>query len=146
MKHLFTLNRYFARHKLRVFAGILFVVLSNAFRTYNPRIIGKAVDEVVAFLSNVVPGNNVLQSALESELGKSLFAFFIIYIGVALLEGIFTFLMRQTIIVVSRYIEFDLKNDLYQHYQSLDTSFYRTNSTGDLMNRITEDVAGCACM
>ncbi|MBX2904328.1 MAG: ABC transporter ATP-binding protein [Chitinophagales bacterium] len=141
MKHLFTLNRYFARHKLRVFAGILFVVLSNAFRTYNPRIIGKAVDEVVAFLSNVVPGNNVLQSALESELGKSLFAFFIIYIGVALLEGIFTFLMRQTIIVVSRYIEFDLKNDLYQHYQSLDTSFYRTNSTGDLMNRITEDVS-----
>jgi len=124
-----------------VFAGILFVVLSNAFRTYNPRIIGKAVDEVVAFLSNVVPGNNVLQSALESELGKSLFAFFIIYIGVALLEGIFTFLMRQTIIVVSRYIEFDLKNDLYQHYQSLDTSFYRTNSTGDLMNRITEDVS-----
>lgn len=124
-----------------MFAGILFVVLSNAFRTYNPRIIGKAVDEVVAFLSNVVPGNNVLQSALESELGKSLFAFFIIYIGVALLEGIFTFLMRQTIIVVSRYIEFDLKNDLYQHYQSLDTSFYRTNSTGDLMNRITEDVS-----
>lgn len=141
LKHLFALNKYFARHKLRVFAGILFVILSNAFRTYNPTIIGRAIDKVVAFLQQNQNGSNVLNTALESELGKSLLIFFIIYIAVALSEGAFTFLMRQTIIVVSRYIEFDLKNDLYRHYQSLDTAFYRQNNTGDLMNRITEDVS-----
>lgn len=141
LKHLFALNKYFARHKLRVSAGVLFVILSNAFRTYNPRIIGKAIDEVVAFLQQNQSGNNILNDALESELSKNLLVFFLIYIAIALLEGAFTFLMRQTIIVVSRYIEFDLKNDLYRHYQSLDTAFYRKNNTGDLMNRITEDVS-----
>lgn len=141
MKELSSLNKYFVRHKFRFFIGIIFVILSNGFRTYNPKIIGKAIDEVVAFIKNIESNSSVLNSALESELSKTLLIFFLIYISIALLEGLFTFLMRQTIIVVSRHIEFDLKNDLYTHYQNLDTSFYKKNNTGDLMNRITEDVS-----
>ena len=142
MKQLFSLNKYFGRYKLRVAAGVLFVILSNAFRTCNPRIVGKAIDSVAGFLQQAsIPGANTIQAAIESDLGRQLFIFFCIYMGVALMEGLFTFLMRQTIIVVSRLIEFDLKNDLYQHYQDLDTAFYKRNNTGDLMNRITEDVS-----
>ncbi|HRN94502.1 MAG TPA: ABC transporter ATP-binding protein [Chitinophagales bacterium] len=141
MKELSSLNKYFARHKYRFFIGIIFVILSNGFRTYNPRIIGKAIDKVVSFIKNIEPNSSALNTVLESELSKTLLIFFLIYIGIALLEGLFTFLMRQTIIVVSRHIEFDIKNDLYTHYQNLDTSFYKKNNTGDLMNRITEDVS-----
>jgi len=142
LKHLFTLNKYFGHYKLRVFGGILFVILSNAFRTYNPRIVGEAIDSVAGFLKqSQLPGGDAISGALDTGLGKQLFIFFCIYMGVALMEGIFTFLMRQTIIVVSRLIEFDLKNDVYQHYQRLDTAFYKRNNTGDLMNRITEDVS-----
>ncbi len=142
MKHLLTLNKYFGHYKLRVFGGILFVILSNAFRTYNPRIVGEAIDSVAGFLKQAqLPGGDAISGALDTGLGKQLFIFFCIYMGVALMEGLFTFLMRQTIIVVSRLIEFDLKNDVYQHYQQLDTAFYKRNNTGDLMNRITEDVS-----
>ena len=142
MKHLLTLNKYFGHYKLRVFGGILFVILSNAFRTYNPRIVGEAIDSVAGFLKqSQLPGGDAISGALDTGLGKQLFIFFCIYMGVALMEGLFTFLMRQTIIVVSRLIEFDLKNDVYQHYQRLDTAFYKRNNTGDLMNRITEDVS-----
>jgi ATP-binding cassette subfamily B protein len=141
LKDLFTLNKYFARYKVRVLSGIAFVVLSNAFRTYNPRVIGDAIDEVVSFIKQIKSESSALDAALQTNLGKTLLVFFFSYLGISLLEGIFTFLMRQTIIVVSRYIEFDLKNDLYRHYQQLDTTFYRKNNTGDLMNRITEDVS-----
>jgi len=142
LKHLLTLNKYFGHYKLRVFGGILFVILSNAFRTYNPRIVGEAIDSVAGFLKqSQLPGGDAISGALDTGLGKQLFIFFCIYMGVALMEGLFTFLMRQTIIVVSRLIEFDLKNDVYQHYQRLDTAFYKRNNTGDLMNRITEDVS-----
>ncbi len=142
VKHLFALNRYFGKYKLRVGAGVLFVILSNAFRTYNPRMVGKAIDSVADFLRQAtLPGNDLASSIIESNLGKQLFIFFCIYMGIALMEGLFTFLMRQTIIVVSRLIEFDLKNDIYSHYQDLDTAFYKRNNTGDLMNRITEDVS-----
>jgi len=142
LKHLLTLNKYFGHYKLRVFGGILFVILSNAFRTYNPRIVGEAIDSVAGFLKQAqLPGGDAISGALDTGLGKQLFIFFCIYMGVALMEGLFTFLMRQTIIVVSRLIEFDLKNDVYQHYQQLDTAFYKRNNTGDLMNRITEDVS-----
>lgn len=142
MKHLFTLNKYFGRHKLRVIGGILFVILSNAFRTYNPRIVGDAIDSVATFLKQAqLPGGDAIKGVLNTGLGKELFIFFCIYMGIALMEGLFTFLMRQTIIVVSRLIEFDLKNDIYRHYQQLDTAFYKRNNTGDLMNRVTEDVS-----
>lgn len=134
MKHLSYLNKYFFRYKWRILAGILFVICANALSAYNPIITGHAVDLIYTYLKNIKPGAN------SHELGGAVFFMFLQYLVVALLAGAFTFFMRQTIIVVSRLIEFDLKNDIYDHYQQLDLAFYRKNSTGDMMNRITEDV------
>ena len=140
MKHLLTLGKYFAQHRWRVLSGFLFIILANLFKTYNPSVVRHAVDNVVDKLkvvNSVVDGkHNVL-----AQLGVTLLIFLGTYVLVSLLEGFFTFMMRQTIIVVSRLIEYDMKNDMYAHYQKLDLAFYRKNNTGDLMNRITEDVS-----
>jgi ATP-binding cassette subfamily B multidrug efflux pump len=120
----------------------MFVILANAFSSTTPILVGKAVDLVVKELGKVTPGlSEDLVLALKSGLATTLLIFFATYLGVALMEGLFTFLMRQTIIVVSRLMEYDLKNDLYAQYQHLDTAFYRRSNTGDLMNRVTEDVS-----
>jgi ATP-binding cassette subfamily B protein len=139
MKHLFSLGKYFAQHKWRVLSGFLFIIFANLFKTYNPSVVRDAVDNVIHKLSNmntVVDGKDVM-----AQLAATSLIFLGTYILVALLEGFFTFMMRQTIIVVSRLIEADMKNDMYAHYQQLDLAFYRKNNTGDLMNRITEDVS-----
>jgi ATP-binding cassette, subfamily B, multidrug efflux pump len=140
MKELFALRKYFAQHQWRVIGGLLFVLLANVFKTYNPMVVRHAVNDVVENLCHV---NSVVNGKdyLMEQLGITLLIFLGTYILVALLEGFFTFMMRQTIIVVSRMMEFDIKNDLYDHYQKLDLAFYRKNNTGDLMNRITEDVS-----
>jgi len=83
----------------------------------------------------------LLQDVLKLNFKNALLVFFLIYLATALISGVFTFFMRQEIIVVSRWIEYDLKNEIYQHYQSLETAFYKKNTTGDLMNRATEDVS-----
>jgi ATP-binding cassette subfamily B multidrug efflux pump len=140
MKHLLTLTKYFAQHKWRVLSGFLFIILANLFKTYNPSVVRNAVDNVVKKLGSihsVVDGRH----DVPAQLGGILLIFLGTYVAVALLEGFFTFMMRQTIIVVSRLIEYDIKNDMYAHYQKLDLAFYRRNNTGDLMNRITEDVS-----
>ena len=140
MKSLLSLNKYFALHKWRVLSGFLFVLLANIFKTYNPTVVRNAVNAVVENLCHVNSAVNG-KEYLMAQLSITLLIFLATYIAVALLEGFFTFMMRQTIIVVSRLMEADMKSDMYAHYQQLDLAFYRKNNTGDLMNRITEDVS-----
>lgn len=116
------------------------MICANALSVYNPIITKDAVDLIANHLKDV-RSSQELADAMRTEIGWQVFYLFLKYLLVALLAGGFTFLMRQTIIVVSRKIEFDLKNDIYEHYQKLDLAFYRRNNTGDLMNRITEDVS-----
>ncbi|MBX7180573.1 MAG: ABC transporter ATP-binding protein/permease [Bacteroidia bacterium] len=142
MKALWSLNKYFARYWVRLSFGILFVVLSNVFAIYPARVVRYAVDLVVESvnIARTFNGFNLNSEFLEI-FSKALIICGILLISMALIKGFFMFLMRQTLIVMSRLIEFDIKNDLYDHYQKLSLSFYKLNSTGDLMNRITEDVS-----
>ena len=140
MKHLAGINKYFARYKWRILSGILFVICANALSVYNPVITKHAVDIIADNLKNI-HSSGELADAVRSQIGMQVFKLFLLYLFVALMAGAFTFFMRQTIIVVSRLIEYDMKNDIYDHYQKLDLAFYRRNNTGDLMNRITEDVS-----
>lgn len=133
MKELKTLLPYYSKYKWRVLAGFLFILLANLFKTYNPVVVRDAINGLVETLQ--------LSSEISLQnIGGLILKFSMIYLIVSLLEGLFTFLMRQTIIVVSRYVEYDMKNKLYNHYQYLDQAFFRRNNTGDLMNRVTEDV------
>ncbi|MEZ4915608.1 MAG: ABC transporter ATP-binding protein [Chitinophagales bacterium] len=142
MKELAYLNKYFVKYKWYFLLGILFVALSNVFKVLSPRVLSYAIDMVSNNISlfKSLDGFS-LQESLKSNLTKSLFIFSLVFLLAAIVGGIFTFLMRQAIIVMSRLIEYDLKNEIYQHYQKLDTAFYKKNNTGDLMNRATEDVS-----
>ena len=140
MKHLAYLNKYFIRYKWRILAGIFFVICANALSVYNPIITRDAVDLIANSIKQLRADTDA-HKLVAGGIGRQVLFLFLRYLLVALLAGGFTFLMRQTIIVVSRLIEFDLKNDIYDHYQQLDLAFYRKNNTGDLMNRITEDVS-----
>lgn len=140
MNELAYLNKYFVKYKWRIGAGILFVICANFLGSINPLIIGEAVNVISDSLKNIKNGTE-LASTVSDGLGLKVLKLFLAYLAVALLAGGFTFLMRQTIIVVSRLIEYSLKEDMYDQYQKLDLSFYRRNNTGDLMNRITEDVS-----
>ncbi|QQS28263.1 MAG: ABC transporter ATP-binding protein [Sphingobacteriales bacterium] len=141
MKHLKYLNLYFYRYRYRLILGILFVILSNIFAIIPPKIIRFAFDLVkdnIAYYQ-LYTGFE-LQNLYYSGFSNAILLFGACMLILALLRGGFLFLMRQTIIVMSRLIEYDLRNDMYAHYQLLSSSFYRRNSTGDLMSRITEDV------
>ncbi len=139
MKELASLNKYFVKYKWRIGAGIFFVICANFLNAVNPLITGNAVDLIGESLKDIKNGGQLAETIKEG-LGWQVLKLFLAYLGVALLAGAFTFLMRQTIIVVSRLIEYSLKEDMYDQYQKLDLTFYRQNNTGDLMNRITEDV------
>lgn len=141
MKALFTLNKYIWRYKKLFFAGILFVLISNVLGVYPPQIVRSAIDLVgdLVELNSLYDGFEV-QSSLSTLMTRSLIIFSCLTIAFALLRGVFLFLMRQTLIVMSRKVEYDLRNDMYAHYQELSLSFYRRNRTGDLMARISEDV------
>ena len=130
MKSLRYINKYFIKYKWRFLLGILFTVVSNYFGVQMPAFFSDSIDQFQSQLASKEPTNYLW---LALELGA-------IYMGFSLLKGFFLFLMRQTIIVMSRYIEFDLKKEIYDQYQALDQSFYKRNATGDLMNRISEDV------
>lgn len=132
MKALQYLNKYFIKYKWRLLIGIFITILSKILALQIPRIISESLNGV----ENYIKGNTTDLSAVQNELLWNI----LIIIGVAILAGFFTFLMRQTIIVTSRLIEFDLKNEIYQQYQKLSINFYKKNRTGDLMNRISEDV------
>lgn len=153
MKHLKALNKYFWKYRIRLGIGILFVFLSNYFNVLAPQVTGFIID----FVQQKLPGYNSPQRSPRydilvqkitkwitgAEYGwiKVVALCGIIILVLALLRGFFLFLMRQTIIVMSRHIEYDQKNEIFDHYQKLDTAFYKSHSTGDLMNRITEDVS-----
>tara|TARA_R110002033_G_C3890799_1_gene238809 strand:+ start:252 stop:2006 length:1755 start_codon:yes stop_codon:yes gene_type:complete len=131
MKALKHLNKYFLKYKYRLIIGVLITIISKIFALFTPRLVGASINVVSDYLDG-----NIAKEVFKSELTTN-----VIYIaGAAIIAGIFTFLMRQTIINVSRYIEYDLKNEIYKHYQVLSLSFYKANRTGDLMNRISEDV------
>ena len=141
MKHLRFLNKYFYKYKWWVIPGIFFVVVSNIFGVIPAQVIGHAF--------NLITDNIQLYGLFEGferrELVYSIFSYSLLYLAVIilvlyLLRGLFLFFMRQTIILMSRHIEFDMKNEIYAHYQKLSLGFYRRNNTGDLMNRATEDV------
>lgn len=130
MKSLRYINKYFVKYKWRFLLGILFTVISNYFGVQMPAFFSDSIDQFQQQIQSNEPSAYLW---LALELGG-------IYMGFSLLKGFFLFLMRQTIIVMSRYIEFDLKKEIYDQYQALDQSFYKQNATGDLMNRISEDV------
>lgn len=129
MKSLKAINHFFVKYKWHFLGGMLFVALSTIFRTYQGVIVREGTNEVL----------KAIDSKITSD--PMLFVWFgVKMIGFALVSGGFLFLTRQTLIVMSRHIEYDQKNDIYEHYQKLDITFYKQNTTGDLMNRISEDV------
>ena len=140
MKSLAQLNRYFLKYKWRFLLGIVFVVVQNFFAIYQAQKVGESIDAVVETLESYMQLPS-LRAALESDLSWKVLFFLLLIIGAGILRGIIMFLMRQTMIVMSRLIEYDLKNDIYAHYQKLSLAFYRRNNTGDLVNRISEDVS-----
>lgn len=155
MKHLKALNKYFWKYRVRLGAGILFVFLSNYFNVLSPQVTGFIIDFVQRSLN--LPGykprttspdydplvEKFIEGVQSSDFDwqKIVALCGLTILVLALLRGFFLFLMRQTIIVMSRHIEYAQKNDIYNHYQQLDTAFFKRHSTGDLMNRIAEDVS-----
>ncbi|HAV02624.1 MAG TPA: ABC transporter, partial [Chryseobacterium sp.] len=126
MNALKTLNPYFWKHRMLLFWGFLFIIASNFFNIYKVQFVGKSVDEIS---SNGALGFN-----------RQVLIYVAIIVGSSLATGFFTFMMRQTIIVASRRIEYELKNKIYQHYQNLSLTDFKKTTIGDLMNRLSEDI------
>ena len=154
MRHLSTINKYFIKYKWRFLLGILFVFLTNYFRILAPQLTGHIINTVVNAIngkanlatSKDIGNYDLLVRIIIKQFSSASFSQQILFTGfvlitIAVISGIFMFLMRQTIIVMSRYIEFDQKNEVYAHYQKLDLGFFKMNKTGDLMNRISEDIS-----
>lgn len=142
MKELAVLNKYFVKYRWHLLLGIVFVSASNYFRVLQPRMIREALDLVVDNISYfyLFEGFEV-QGELFSVLGNTLMLFGILVLLLALAMGVFMYFMRQTIIVMSRLIEYDLRKELFGHYEKLSLAFFKRNKTGDLMARISEDVS-----
>jgi ATP-binding cassette, subfamily B, multidrug efflux pump len=152
MKHLKAVNKYFWKYRWRFGTGILFIIISNYFAVLAPQVTGFVVDKVQHLFqepsgARPAPQKDVLMRAFVRWVEGSDWTFgqivalsgFIILL-LAVFRGIFMYLMRQTIVVMSRLIEFDQKNEIYNHYQQLDTQFFKANTIGDMMNRVAEDV------
>lgn len=133
MNALTYLNKYFYKYRLKLFLGFLITIIARIFSLFAPRLIGNSLTAVEKYFQSENPDLEKIQHILIINI--------IIIIGATLVSGFFTFLMRQTIINVSRFIEFDLKNEIFWHYQKLTQRFYKNHRTGDLMNRISEDVS-----
>mgnify|MGYP000913050429 FL=1 len=132
MKALKYLNKYFLKYKYRLIIGIIITIFSNVLALQVPHFIRESVNIAEDYRNGIVTNIDAVKADLLNNI--------LFIIGAALLSGFFTFLMRQMIIVTSRLIEFDLKNEIYAQYQRLSLNFYKKNRTGDLMNRISEDV------
>ena len=133
MKELKYLNKYFYKYKSNLILGVIIVIIARIFLLFTPGLVRNSINVIDHYRKEII----VDQSIVEYELIQNIFLILL----ASVLAGIFTFLTRQTIINVSRYIEFDLKNEIYNQYQNLSLNFYKTNKTGDLMNRISEDVS-----
>ena len=132
MKALQYLNKFFYKYRFRLILGILITIISKIFVLQIPSLIRESLNVVEDYNNNIINDLDIVKSQL--------FINVLLIIGAALISGFFTFLMRQTLIVMSRLIEFDLKNEIFQQYEKLSLNFYKKNRTGDLMNRISEDV------
>ena len=133
MKELRKLDKYLYKYRFKLLAGLLITIISRIFSLVTPKFVGDSLTLIENYISN--------NSMVAGDLREILFINISIIIGASIISGFFTFLMRQTIINVSRYIEFDIKSEIFSHYQTLDQDFYKKNRTGDLMNRISEDVS-----
>ncbi len=132
MKELQYLNKYFIKYKYRFLFGIFITIIAQILSLYAPKLTGESFDVI----------QNAVNQKITSETAKNLlFVKILKIIGFTIIAGVFTFLMRQTLIVMSRHVEFDLKNEVFKHYEVLSQNFYKKNRTGDLMNRISEDVS-----
>lgn len=131
MKELRHLNKYFRKYRFKLILGVIITIIARVFALFLPSYANKALEVMQLYVNDGLPKEEAL-STLGVYIG--------IIIGTAAASALFTFFMRQTIINVSRYIEFDLKNEVYEHYQKLSQGFYKNNRIGDLMNRISEDV------
>lgn len=131
MRELKHLNKYFKKYWVKLFFGMIITVIARVFQLVMPSYVNKIISVV----------ENNFKGVIEKSVAEdTILTYILIIIGAALLSGFFTFLMRQTVINVSRYIEYDLKNEVFDHYQLLSLNFYKKNRTGDLMNRISEDI------
>jgi len=133
MKELKYLNKFFLKYRNKIIIGILITIIARIFALVAPNLVGNSITLIEKYFLE----NSINENLLKEKLLINIF----LIIGSAFVAGIFTFLMRQALINVSRYIEFDLKNEIYNKYQELDQKFYKNNRTGDLMNRISEDVS-----
>lgn len=141
MKHLRFLNKYFYKYKWWIIPGVFFVIISNIFGVVPAQVIGHAFNLITENIEIYQLFEGFDRSAVVYDIfSNSLLYFGLLVLVLYLLRGLFLFFMRQTIILMSRHIEFDMKNEIYAHYQKLSLGFYRRNNTGDLMNRATEDV------
>jgi len=142
MKHLAYLKKFIWIYRWRLMLGILFVGLANIFQVWQPKLIGQALDTVVERVKFYQDhGGIAAHPEAFAELGNQIAWFGAAVIGLALLMGLFMFFMRQTIIVMSRLVEYDMRKEIFAHYTKLDLAFYKRNSTGDMMSRISEDVS-----
>ncbi len=132
MKELQYLNKYFIKYKYRFLLGIFITIVAQIFSLFTPKLISKSFKAIEEYHKNNI-GNEFIKNQLIENI--------LLIVGTTIVAGILTFLMRQTLIVMSRHVEFDLKNEVFKHYEVLDQNFYKRNRTGDLMNRISEDVA-----
>jgi len=137
MRALKSVNKYLWRYRWLLLTGILFVGLANVFQVYAPRYIGEMIDLVTVNFDAVVKQND---TKLADEVYRGVLISGLLFLGFTILRGIFMFFMRQTIIVMSRNIEYDQKNDLFRQYEQLTPAFFKKNNTGDLMSRVAEDV------
>ncbi|RMA58029.1 ABC transporter ATP-binding protein [Ulvibacter antarcticus] len=133
MKELQYLNRYFYKYRGRLIFGLLITIIARIFALLTPKFIGDSTDIVEKYINGELTDLAYVKSELLTNI--------LLILGTTILAAFFTFLMRQAIIVVSRYIEFDLKNEIFKQYERLSLGFYKNNRTGDLMNRISEDVS-----
>ncbi|UPQ79153.1 ABC transporter ATP-binding protein/permease [Flavobacterium azooxidireducens] len=132
MKELHYLNKYFIKYKYRFLLGIIITIVAQIFSLFIPKLVSKSMNIIDAYIKNPISDTSLIKKELLISLG--------LIIGATVIAGFLTFLMRQTLIVMSRHVEFDLKNEVFQQYERLSQSFYKRNRTGDLMNRISEDV------
>lgn len=131
MKELKHLNKYFKKYWFKLFLGIIITIIARLFQLIMPSYVNNSITVVEQYIKTEIEKSTAQELLME---------YILIIVGAAILSGFFTFLMRQLIINISRYIEYDLKNEIFDHYQKLSLNFYKKNRTGDLMNRISEDV------
>lgn len=133
MKELRYLNKYFVKYKYRFLLGIFFTIIAQIFSLFTPKLISKSFKIIESFSKD----NTITKATVQQDLISNI----LLIIATTIIAGFLSFLMRQTLIVMSRHVEFDLKNEVFRQYENLSQNFYKQNRTGDLMNRISEDVS-----